>query len=69
MEIKNLSEISILNNFSFTAFEIDESGYRAAIIQHEMDHLDGKLFIDYLSSMKRERIRKHIAELSQEKKS
>jgi peptide deformylase len=50
------------------AFEIDESGYRAAIIQHEMDHLDGKLFIDYLSSMKRERVRKHIAELSQEKK-
>lgn len=51
------------------AFEIDESGYRAAIIQHEMDHLDGKLFIDYLSSMKRERVRKHIAELSQEKNS
>ncbi|MBP9726937.1 MAG: peptide deformylase [Gammaproteobacteria bacterium] len=51
------------------AFEIDESGYRAAIIQHEIDHLDGKLFIDYLSSMKRERVRKHIAELSQEKKS
>lgn len=47
--------------------EMDESGYRAAIIQHEIDHLDGKLFIDYLSSVKRERVRKHILELSKEK--
>lgn len=49
--------------------EMDESGYRAAIIQHEIDHLDGKLFIDYLSSIKRERVRKHIVELNKEKAS
>ena len=29
-------------------------------IQHEMDHLDGKLFVDYLSDLKRERIRKKL---------
>ncbi len=51
------------------AFEIEETGHRAAIVQHEIDHLDGKLFIDYLSSIKRERVRKHLLELRQEKKS
>ncbi len=29
-------------------------------IQHEMDHLEGKLFVDYLSDLKRERIRKKL---------
>ena len=29
-------------------------------IQHEMDHLEGKLFVDYLSDLKRERIRKRL---------
>ena len=32
----------------------------AVCIQHEMDHLDGKLFVDYLSEMKRNRIRKKL---------
>jgi len=32
----------------------------AVCIQHEMDHLDGKLFVDYLSDLKRERIRKKL---------
>jgi peptide deformylase len=32
----------------------------AVCIQHEMDHLDGKLFVDYLSNLKRERIRKKL---------
>jgi peptide deformylase len=30
----------------------------AVCIQHEMDHLDGKLFVDYLSELKRERLKK-----------
>lgn len=38
--------------------EID--GFRAHIIQHETDHLDGKLFIDYLSPLKRERVKKKM---------
>ena len=29
-------------------------------VQHEMDHLEGKLFVDYLSDLKRERIRKKL---------
>jgi peptide deformylase len=32
----------------------------AVCIQHEMDHLEGKLFVDYLSEMKRQRIRKRL---------
>ena len=42
------------------AFEIDASGLLAVCIQHEMDHLDGKLFVDYLSALKRDRIRKKL---------
>lgn len=39
----------------------DETGGLLAIcIQHEIDHLDGKLFIDYLSPMKRQRLRKKL---------
>jgi peptide deformylase len=41
-------------------FVIDTDGLLATCIQHEMDHLNGKLFIDYLSSLKRERIRKKL---------
>jgi len=50
-------------------FEMDAEGFHAAIIQHEMDHLDGILFIDHLSSIKRDRVRKHLLELRKEKKS
>ncbi|WP_392566274.1 peptide deformylase [Utexia brackfieldae] len=38
------------------SYEIDADGLLAICIQHEMDHLDGKLFIDYLSPLKRQRI-------------
>lgn len=41
-------------------FELDASGLLAVCIQHEMDHLDGKLFVDYLSALKRDRIRKKL---------
>jgi len=39
-------------------FELDAEGMLAVCIQHEMDHLEGKLFVDYLSELKRERLRK-----------
>ena len=42
------------------AFSLDAEGLLAVCIQHEMDHLEGKLFIDYLSEMKRGRIRKRL---------
>ncbi|AKJ94085.1 peptide deformylase [Thioalkalivibrio versutus] len=41
-------------------FELDIDGLLAVCIQHEIDHLDGKLFVDYLSSLKRGRIRKKL---------
>ena len=41
-------------------FERDYEGTLAVCVQHEMDHLDGKLFVDYLSDLKRERIRKKL---------
>lgn len=42
------------------AFELETDGLLAVCIQHEMDHLNGKLFVDYLSSLKRERIKKKL---------
>jgi len=41
-------------------FEFDADGLLAVCIQHEMDHLEGKLFVDYLSELKRTRIRKKL---------
>jgi peptide deformylase len=42
-------------------FELTAEGMLAVCIQHEMDHLDGKLFVDYLSELKRERLKKKAA--------
>lgn len=39
-------------------FELEAEGLLAQCIQHEMDHLEGKLFVDYLSPLKRERLKK-----------
>jgi peptide deformylase len=41
-------------------FEIEASGLLAVCIQHELDHLNGKLFVDYISPLKRQRIRKKL---------
>ncbi|MEP5765910.1 MAG: peptide deformylase [Halieaceae bacterium] len=43
-----------------TEFTMEPEGLLAVCIQHEIDHLDGKLFVDYLSSLKRSRIRKKL---------
>ena len=40
------------------SIELEAEGLLAVCIQHEMDHLEGKLFVDYLSELKRLRIRK-----------
>lgn len=39
------------------AFEMEAEGLLAVCLQHEVDHLDGKLFVDYLSVLKRQRIK------------
>ena len=41
--------------------EAETDGLLAVCIQHEIDHLDGKLFIDYLSPLKRQRLKKKLA--------
>jgi len=47
-------------------FEMEAEGLLAVCIQHELDHLDGKLFVDYLSSLKRQRIRKKLEKESRQ---
>ena len=47
-------------NLDGEVIEDEADGLRAVCIQHEIDHLDGKLFIDYLSPIKRQRLRKKI---------
>lgn len=42
------------------SFEMNAEGLLAVCIQHEMDHLEGKLFVDYLSNLKKQRIRKKL---------
>ncbi len=44
--------------------EFDAEGLLAVCVQHEMDHLDGKLFVDYLSELKRGRIRRKLVKRS-----
>ncbi|HEU5398517.1 MAG TPA: peptide deformylase, partial [Gammaproteobacteria bacterium] len=48
--------------------EFDADGLLAVCIQHEIDHLNGKLFVDYLSDLKRQRIRKRIEKEERELK-
>ncbi|MEM9530819.1 MAG: peptide deformylase [Pseudomonadota bacterium] len=40
--------------------ELEAEGLLAVCIQHEMDHLEGKLFVDYLSPLKQQRVRKKL---------
>ena len=41
-------------------YEMDCDELLAVCVQHEMDHIDGKLFVDYLSDLKRDRVRKKL---------
>jgi len=47
--------------------EMEADGILAVCIQHEIDHLKGKLFVDYLSKLKRDRIRKKLEKLKKSK--
>jgi len=48
-------------------FEMEADGLLAVCIQHEVDHLDGKLFVDYVSRLKRERIRKKLEKVQRQR--
>jgi peptide deformylase len=47
-------------------FQFDAEGLEAVCVQHEMDHLVGKVFVEYLSPLKRERIRTKMLKKSRE---
>ncbi len=47
-------------------FEMEATDLLSVCIQHEMDHLEGKLFVDYLSQLKRQRIRKKAKKLNKQ---
>lgn len=49
--------------------EFEAEGLEAVCIQHEMDHLEGKLFVDYLSNLKRNRIRSKLEKMQRQKAS
>ena len=53
-------------NLEGKTFELDAEELLATCIQHEIDHLDGKLFVDYLSNLKRQRIRKRLEKQQKE---
>ncbi|WP_394753048.1 peptide deformylase [Crenothrix sp.] len=45
------------------AFELQARDLLAVCIQHELDHLEGKLFVDYISSLKRQRIKSKLEKI------
>jgi peptide deformylase len=49
-------------------FELEADGLLAVCIQHEMDHLVGRVFVDYLSSLKRNRIRSKLLKQARERR-
>jgi len=60
-EIQRAEEIRVKAlNEKGELFEIEAHGLLAICIQHEMDHLKGKLFVDYLSPLKRQRLQKKL---------
>ena len=44
--------------------ELEADGLLAVCIQHEMDHLEGKVFVDYLSNLKKNRIKKKLIKMN-----
>jgi len=60
-EVKRAAKVRVrAQDRTGAVFERDYADILAVCIQHEMDHIDGKLFVDYLSQLKRERIRKKL---------
>ncbi|MFY0678347.1 MAG: peptide deformylase [Neptuniibacter sp.] len=50
-------------NYEGEAYELEAEGLLAVCIQHELDHLNGKLFVDYLSMLKRNRIKSKLEKI------
>ncbi|MCK5335290.1 MAG: peptide deformylase [Gammaproteobacteria bacterium] len=59
--VKRADRVSIkAQGYDGKVFKMDADDLLAVCIQHEIDHLDGKLFVDYLSPLKRNRIKKKL---------
>ena len=64
-EVSRPSEINITAlNLEGEKLTIVATGLLAVAVQHEMDHLDGKIFVDFLSNLKRQRIKKKLLKIS-----
>lgn len=60
-EVTRAEKITVkAQNINGEEFTLDAEGLLAVCIQHEIDHLDGKVFVDYLSPAKRQRIQKKM---------
>jgi peptide deformylase len=69
-EVKRAAKIRVrAQDRDGNVFERDCEDLLAVCVQHEMDHIDGKLFVDYLSSLKRERVRKKLEKERKERAS
>jgi len=68
-QVSRPSKINITAlNLEGKKFNIEATDLLAVAVQHEMDHLDGKIFVDFLSDLKRQRIRKKLIKQSRELK-
>jgi peptide deformylase len=68
-EVKRAARIRVrAQDRDGNVFERDCEGLLAVCVQHEMDHIDGRLFVDYLSNLKRERVRKKLEKERKERR-
>lgn len=66
-EVERASEVTISAlGRDGKPFELEAEGLLAVCIQHEMDHLQGKLFVDYLSPLKQQRVRKKLEKMAKQ---
>ena len=68
-EVARDAEITVkAQNVDGQEFELHATELLSVCIQHEMDHLEGKLFVDYLSPLKRDRVRKALEKQRRQRK-
>jgi peptide deformylase len=66
-KVERANQITVrAQDLTGNSFDMDADGLLAVCIQHEMDHLDGKLFVDYLSPLKQQIVRRKLAKRDRE---
>jgi peptide deformylase len=67
-DIKRAERITVkAQDVTGKAFELKADGLLAVCIQHELDHLEGKVFVEYLSSLKQNRLKSKISKAKRER--